>query len=307
VRVPVSDLEDDLQGTRLQLLRDEGVAVIGVWLWSERLALSESVGTFADQVDAAELQVPGELFPDNDVLQRLVQCREKYGKPVVLTPIISREATEGKYHPRTRFGYRAGELRDLAHHLEKSNVEIDRVVCHIDPDDPPWNEIRALGELQLDHVDELDYVVRLPGTDEDVHLRYVAEALLTMTLQPGNRLFFAPFVDLDRTNDLNNGLLDRLSNPRPAYDVMQCMNTLLFGQNERYMPIQADGNECTLGIESASHRHWLVMPGGEGLDLDGEFSVVDLVQGWRKTESGDALKQLLSGADTPHLVTEVIR
>ena len=99
VRVPVSDLEDALQGPRLQLLRDEGVAVTAVWLWSERLDVAESVARFAEQVDVMELQVPGELFPDGQILKQLARCRERYGTPIVLTPVIAREAIQGKYHP----------------------------------------------------------------------------------------------------------------------------------------------------------------------------------------------------------------
>ncbi|MDP6038862.1 MAG: hypothetical protein QGG64_09955, partial [Candidatus Latescibacteria bacterium] len=230
VRVPMSDLSDSLQGPRLQLLRDEGVAVTAVWLWSDRLDLPTSVGEFADDVDGVELQIPGERFPDSVVLKSLSECRERYGKPVVLTPVIAREASKGKYHPRTRFGYRVEELADLDLHLGKHGIRLDRIFCHIDLEDSPWDAITAMGEHRLDHVDGFDYVVRLPDTDERGHRHYVAEALLSVALQPGCRVFFDPFVDLDRTNDLNLGLLDRLSNPRSAYYVMQCLNTLLFSE-----------------------------------------------------------------------------
>ena len=90
VRVPVSDLDDELQGRRLTLLRDEGVAITTAWLWSDRLTLPASVARLAEAIDTVELQVPAALFPEEQILQDLIRCREETGKPVVLTPIISR-------------------------------------------------------------------------------------------------------------------------------------------------------------------------------------------------------------------------
>jgi len=315
VRIPVSDLEDGLQGPRLQLLRDEGIAVTAVWLWSERLDLAKSAGQFARRVDAIELQVPGELFPEGQILKILAQCREQYGKPVVLTPVIAREAIQGKYHPRTRFGYRIEELDELDRYLGELDVQIDCVFCHLDPDVSPWEAITAMGGHPLDQVAAFDYVVRLPGIDERDHLRYVAEALLAIALRPGCRLFFDTLVDMDRTNDLNHGLLDRLSNPRAAYYVMQCLNTLLFSGAHEYrpLPMQMDGKDRIPGIEDAHQRHWLVLPGAggfdpaacDGLDPTDELDVVDLVRGLRQAriKDADALKQLLVGIETPYLVS----
>jgi len=162
----------------------------------------------------------------------------------VLTPIISREATKGKYHPRTRFGYRPEELDELNQHLDEHSVQIDRVLCHIDPDISPWDALVEMDAYRgLSHVANFDYVIRLPGTDEKGHIRYVAEALFVAVLQPGSCLFFDPLVDLDRTNDLNHGLLDRLSNPRSAYQVMQCLNTVLFSEVADYTPLPVQTND----------------------------------------------------------------
>ena len=145
----------------------------------------------------------------------------------------------------------------------------------------------ATRDLRLNQVTAFDYAVRLPGADERDHLRYVAESLLAMALRPGCRLFFDTLVDMDRTNDLNYGLLDRLSNPRPAYYVMQCLNTLLFAKGREYtaLPAVTEGADRILGIEDARHRHWLVLPGAGGFDsaavdaigLADALDVVDLV------------------------------
>jgi predicted phosphodiesterase len=315
VRVPMSDLDDDLQKTRLALLREEGVAITAVWLWSDRLDLPTSVSHHADAFDTLELQVPGALFPDAQILHSLLRCRKESGKPVVVTPIISREATKGTYHPRTRFGYRPEELAELDQHLGAQNVQIDRVICHIDPDVSPWDAFMEMeGYRGLSCIAEFDYVIRLPGTDESGHSRYVAEALFAAALQPGCRLFFDPLVDLDRTNDLNHGLLDRLSNPRPAYQVMQGLNTVLFSESADYTPltVQSHGQDRILRIESSTLRHVLILPGENGFDPTGfdgfdiadEMDLVDLAHGWRQTGIRmDAVKRMLYGVDRPYLVT----
>ena len=109
---PVSDLEDGLQATRLQLLREEGVLLTGIWLWSENRDPVKSVSRFAGSVGTIELQVPGEEFPEREILYRLVQFRN----------VIAREPAEAKYHPRTRFGYLSNELEALDPHLGEHDV-----------------------------------------------------------------------------------------------------------------------------------------------------------------------------------------
>ena len=315
VRVPVSDLDDELQGRRLTLLRDEGVAITAAWLWSDRLALPASVARHAEAIDTVELQVPGALLPEEQILQGLIRCREETGKPVVLTPIISREATKGKYHPRTRFGYRPEELDELNQHLDEHSVQIDRVLCHIDPDISPWDALVEMDAYRgLSHIANFDYVIRLPGTDEKGHIRYVAEALFAAVLQLGSRLFFDPLVDLDRTNDLNHGLLDRLSNPRSAYQVMQCLNTVLFSEVADYtpLPVQTNDQDRIFSIESATRQHLLISPyedgfdpsGFSGFDLAGEADLVDPVRGFRRTGVHmDEVKRILAGTDRPYLLS----
>ena len=54
-----------------------------------------------------------------------------------------------------------------------------------------------------------------------------AEALFATALLPRARLFVEPFIDLDRTMDVGQGLLDPLCNPRPVFGVLRCLNALL--------------------------------------------------------------------------------
>ncbi|MEE8160679.1 MAG: hypothetical protein V3T61_03490, partial [Acidobacteriota bacterium] len=45
--------------------------------------------------------------------------------------------------------------------------------------------------------------------------------------------------DLDRSKDVNHGLIDRVCNPRPAFHVVRCMNTILFAPGVDYTPFEA--------------------------------------------------------------------
>ena len=56
-----------------------------------------------------------------------------------------------------------------------------------------------------------------------------ADPLGEAALLPGARIFFDPLVDLDRTMDVSNGILDTLCNPRPAFHALCCRNTVLYG------------------------------------------------------------------------------
>lgn len=311
VRIPLSDLDDDLQSRRLALLREEGIAITAVWLWSDRLDLPASAALHTDKVDTIELQIPGELYPDAHILGGLIQCREESGLPLVLTPIIAREQTQGKYHPRTRFGYRREELEALDAHLGAQEIRIDRILCHIDPDASPWEELNAWDACRgLSYITAFDYVVRLPGADEKAHIRCVAEALFAAALQPGCRLFFDPPVDLDRTNDLNNGLLDRLSNPRPAYQVMQCLNTVLFGEGSTYTALPNLPGGKMRGLQSGGRRYGFFSPenGIEAIDIEdftsaGKADLIDPVRGWRRADvNAETVRQVLSEGDGPYVI-----
>ena len=85
-----------------------------------------------------------------------------------------------------------------------------------------WREVSALPTMG-----RLDLLFELPGqSDQDDAVR-AAEALFATALLPRARLFVEPFIDLDRTMDVGQGLLDPLCNPRPVFGVLRCLNALL--------------------------------------------------------------------------------
>lgn len=263
IRVPASDLADPLQSTRLNMLRDEGVQVTGVWLLYERLELLEAIREHASQLDAIEVQLPGTLWPTETQLHQIKEALAAVDIPASLAPLLPREYAEGKFHPRTRLGFQAKELKELNEQLSQRDTRIDRVVCYIPSEAEPWSAMREfMDQLPLSHISNLDFVVSFPGLDEAVHTRRGSEAVFTSTLLPGCRLFLDPLVDLDRTNDTNYGMLDRLSNPRPVFHTVRCLNTILFGSPEEFNPIDGptvDGGRI-IGLKSQNKTMWLFLP-----------------------------------------------
>ena len=73
----------------------------------------------------------------------------------------------------------------------------------------------------------LDLLFELPGQSDQDDAVQAAEALFATALLPRARLFVEPFIDLDRTMDVGQGLLDPLCNPRPVFGVLRCLNALI--------------------------------------------------------------------------------
>jgi predicted phosphodiesterase len=328
LRVPMSDLAHDFQSRRLAIARDEGIQVTAVWLWSERLKLEEAVRPHADQLDAVEMQMPGTIWPENAHLEELERCVRETGKPVTLAPLLAREPTRGAYHPhqaggrRFRIGYRTSEMYELNRRLSGAGSRVERVLCHIDGLGHPWDDMQEFGLLlPLSQVGGLDFVVPLPGTDEEVQIRWVAEAVLAAAGLGGCRLFLDSLVDMDRTPEFKFGLLDRLSNPRRAFHVARCLNTILFSSGEEFQAMAARDipGGRVLGLRGGQRSLWLILPQGratvsptalEGLDPDEhDGSFFDLVAGTRRslTAGEPELREALTGLEGPSLVVSEIR
>ena len=318
VRVPASDLDDGLQRERLRLLRDEGVEVAVFWLWSEGLELIGRFHEHADRFDTVELQTPGALWPAADCARELARCA-RYGKPVTLTPVSTQARTGGKYHPRSRLGFRLDELPELDRRLTDLGVRLDRVVLHIDPATGIWETLCALTTMEpLASVAGFDIVASLAAADADSHTHRAAEAAFAGAIHPACRLFLDPYVDLDRTNDAVDGLLDRLSNPRPAFHAVRALNTILFSEPAELAPCASTAApDRVLGLAGECQRLWLVLPqaGGidagslAGLELEGRASVyrLDRALSRRDVSGEDELQQLLTGARGAHLIHSTTR
>jgi hypothetical protein len=263
VRVPASDLDDALQRRRLALLREEGVKITALWLQSDQLDLPGVVARQRDQLDGVELQLLRTPWPDEESLQQVRRCRAELGLPITLSPVISVDRTPGKQIGRHRTGYRLDELTELNRRLSQLEISIDRVLCRVDPDDSAWDLIRQGAETPpFSHIGALDWIVGLSTTDAQVQTIRAAEAAFAASMVPGSRLFLEPLVDLDRTMDVSYGLLDRQCNPRPVFNIVRCLNTILFGSPEMRRPVSGPTLKGAriLGLTGPTTTLWLLLP-----------------------------------------------
>ncbi|HET7770850.1 MAG TPA: hypothetical protein VFN74_18905, partial [Chloroflexota bacterium] len=201
VRVPESDLDDVTERSRLPVLRDEGVSVTAYWVWSAGLArgqeLAERVRAAAQEglLDEVEVLLPGEADPDPVCLSHIRRLREG-GVPVTLSTARRVPPGGAQYHGRTRVGYRPEELAALDAWLGRHETPVDRVVCRVYADDPPWELAGRLRELcgaggraALRQIGAVDLALDLPDTDAAAHAGLVAEVVCAAAVLPGARVW----------------------------------------------------------------------------------------------------------------------
>ncbi len=229
LRTLASDLYDHVQLQRLIMAQDEGMHLTFVWLWSEVLDLSDAIDRTRTHIGTVELQIPSGLLPSKECMDTLSEARER-GMEISVAPFLPRQLIPGKHYTRNRIGYRVDELAELDQHLTTMGMQLDRAVCQIDGSNHPWDQFAMFSnKLPLRQISHLDFIVQFSGFDEISQADLAAESLFASAKIPGCRLYYDPFTDVDRSTDTSNGLLDRLSNPRPAFHAIRCLNTILYG------------------------------------------------------------------------------
>ena len=231
VRAPLTDFQDTFQRRRLEILRQEGVKLDAVVIFSEELDILDAMQQVHPRIDGLEIQIVETLYPSEKCIEVIKVLQERFGVSVTLSPIICREPTSGKQFPRFRFGYTPQEIPSLNQFLVGNRVAIDRIICKLDNDQSLCNQIREVAEITpLSHISNVDFSFEFSVTDDQANANLAAEALFSMATMPESRIYFEPFSDLDRTMDVTHGLLDTLCNPRPASRVLQSLNTIMYSQ-----------------------------------------------------------------------------
>lgn len=233
IRTQWDDLEDTLQTQRLTLIRNEGVDITPTSIWSEKFNLLEQIQKHASQIDVWEIQSPGSTWPPQDCVTAIRKCNEESSLPLRLSAVIPGVKSAGKHFPRTRFGFLIQEIEQIDKHLVQENLQIQRLHCLLSESDS-WKDLLKVHQMgPFQQVEAIDF--SLSFSDDDLkNANCTAEALLALTLLPNSILYFDPLVDLDRSKDVNHGLIDRVCNPRPAFHVVKCMNTILFSPKIDY-------------------------------------------------------------------------
>ena len=240
VRVPCADLADPLQSRRLSYLRDGGVKITATVLRPISPDLPDLINAHHNQADRWELQIAGRPLPSADELRVLNACRSL--APLALSPVLPGERRPGVQIPRTRIGYHPAELEELNRRLADADLKIDRVLCRINTGADPWQIAQDIQDLPpLTHIDGCDLAVELLGQDDLQNAVRTVSAGFAAARLPGSYVYFEPLVDLDRTMDVNHGLLDTLCNPRPAFHALRSLNTVLYSRPQPGLqPSQTD-------------------------------------------------------------------
>ncbi|AWT59636.1 MAG: 3',5'-cyclic adenosine monophosphate phosphodiesterase CpdA [Candidatus Moanabacter tarae] len=230
LRVPLKDIRDNEQWTRLSLLHDQGIAICVFLFESEIHKLPTIIEEFMDTVSNWEIQLPGSIFPLAETIELLKDLQNKVKIEVSLCPVIPDQVIPGKQLPRTRFGYRLKELENIKSQLDKINLQIMNICCRIGLDENPWDVIRLAYRLKnLGKARKLYFLIELGYQDDNRNSCRAVEALFAAALFRGTRIFFDPLIDIDRTMDVSLGILDTLCNPRPVFHAIRCLNTILYG------------------------------------------------------------------------------
>ncbi|CAN5884611.1 hypothetical protein BH24CHL4_BH24CHL4_26720 [soil metagenome] len=274
IRIPASDLDVQSERERLAVLRDEGVDLSAFWVWSDRLNIAVAILAHREQIDAAEIVMPGTTLPSPALLDQIRHLTAA-GLSITLAPALRGVAAAGQYHQRTRVGYLPGELTELNSVLQQHGAHLDRVACRLTPGEPVWTTIDTVRGMSAGQLGATDFYLDLASEDDAVNANLTAEAVAAVATIPESRLVIGPLVDLDRSMDAAHGLLDRLSNPRPAFHVARCLNTLLFGSAERIELVvishAAAGRQIRL--RQGMKHLMLVLPNHSGADQTDEATV----------------------------------
>ena len=294
--VPLADLADPLQGERLEMLRRQGVQVTARILWRPVHGLARCLAGGMSHCDGMQVDVTGDVLPAPMLAKELRAWKAGSDRPVTLSCVVPGRRVAGKQHSRAQVGLRPADVPELDDWLGRHNLTVDRVLCRLDTSGESRSIVSQIEDMARPaRIGALDWVVELPTAATGLRLNAVAEALFALASQPGSRIFFEPFIDLDRTMDVTEGLLDRLCNPRPVFQLLRHLNTLLFSQSVPVTPAVETGvpGGRLLTRQDAQTTLHLLLPDAPlelplaslGVDDSHQWRVYDLVSG-RRIEEG---------------------
>ena len=232
VRAPLTDFLDTFQARRLEILREEGVKLNAVIIFSEEFDILGVMSQIRSKIDGLEIQIVGTLYPSDRCVEIIKSLQERFGVSVTLSPIVCREATSGKQFPRFRLGYTPQEIPLLNQFLVTNGMTVDRIICKLDTDESVCNQIQKIAEITpFSHITNIDFSLEFSATNDQTNANLAAEGLFLTATISGSRIYFEPFSDLDRTMDVTHGLLDTLCNPRAASCTLQSLNTIMYSRS----------------------------------------------------------------------------
>lgn len=227
IEIPIKDLTNQIQNKRIHYIRSEGVAIIASVYWNDSQDILKEIRPYINQIDGILIHFIGTPWPSSSCLKSINAINRNFFIPIKLSCIIPGEKFKNKQHPRTRFGYKLSDLIRLNQELFKNNCKIDSVVCKIDKTVNTWDIIKKVERFSfLTNINSISFNVKLSSMNDLSNANFVAEALFS-SIVFSSPLYFQPLLDIDRAMDVTHGLLDNLCNPRPAFQVLKNLNTIL--------------------------------------------------------------------------------
>lgn len=252
--VPAADVMDARQRARLAILRGQGVTVTARLLWRAGAPLPDPAELAG--CDGLQIDITGSPLPDDSLAEAVGRWQAAGGGPLTLSCVIPGRAVAGKQHNRAQVGFLPPDVAALEGWLTRHNLRLDRLLCRLEMGEGSG---AVGGRLAVwprsGRIGALDWLVELPAAATGRRMNGAAETLLALTAFPGSRLFVEPFVELDRTMDIAEGLLDRLSNPTPVFHLLRHLNTLLYSHFS---------GPCALSEQATAAGRLLIAAGGGG-------------------------------------------
>ena len=291
VRAPLTDFLDTFQRRRLEILREEGVKLNAVAIFSEESDLLGAMSQIRPRIDGLEIQMAGTLYPSEKCIEVIKVFQERFDLSVTLSPIVCREATSGKQFPRFRLGCTPQEIPMLNQFLTGNDVAINRVICKLNNDESLYDQIGEIAEITpLSHISNVDFNLEFSAINDQTNANLAAEGLFAMATLPGGRIYFEPFSDLDRTMDVTYGLLDTLCNPRPASCTLQSLNTIMYSRSlkvsKRSLRLKRENDLKVLQLLTDTATYTLLLPSG----LESTASEAINIKSYIKVREDDPLK-----------------
>ncbi len=299
VRFPASDLMDPVQRDRLIALRDEGVSLLPFHLWSDKASCEKLLSEHSEDIDGLEVQIPGSFWPSDLICESL--SSNDGNIPLTLAPVVPGEKEAEKQHPRTRIGYPVSYLNKLKGKLPGLCPGITGVLCRISGSSV-WEQLVQLSDLlPLSNIPIVDISLEISSLDDVQNSKIAAEALFASALMPDTRIYFQPLLDFDRTMDVGHGLLDTLCNPRPAFHVLRCLNTVI--HSDPGMLVHLSGSCPAPGMFKleSSCKSWVLIT-----DRDSLSCVDALITSDREKPQATKIYCLSDGTVTSNIRTDVL-
>lgn len=233
VSVSEADLARPEFAERLQVLRDEGVAVVARVLWAPGRAPTRP--SEDAPVDEVELVLLDRAWLAQDESAAIAGWRW----PLLLNCLTKAPKGEAEL-PRWKSGFGADEADALDRSLAAAGRSGDRVLLagRARPGDPGgWASLAGV-----------DHVLAAPGTEAS-GLSDFASGLLCLLAGRVGRVWVDGLTELDRTLVTATGLLDRACNPQPGFHVTRLVSSAIQADPGAVVELGAEGRRAWVSAD----------------------------------------------------------